>query len=78
MMIEVRLPKCLLILTESEFLSLLAHDPTLWGQAIARGKALKRARRRAARAMKTMNDVNTARVDAPADSEGGNRNGEKV
>lgn len=41
---EVRLSRCLLVLTEAELLSLLSHDMDLWRQALERGKALKRAR----------------------------------
>ncbi|MEW6047006.1 MAG: hypothetical protein AB1609_11070 [Bacillota bacterium] len=48
-MIEVKLPKCLLVLTEAELLSLLAHDRGLWETALRRGKAVQRARTREAR-----------------------------
>ncbi len=50
-MIEVKLPKCLVVLSESEFISLLAQDPALWATALERGKAVMRARRREARAV---------------------------
>lgn len=49
-MIEIRGKRCLLVLEESEVLSLLPHDRTIWERALRRGKALKRARRREARA----------------------------
>ncbi|SHF68693.1 hypothetical protein SAMN02745218_02878 [Desulfofundulus australicus DSM 11792] len=37
-LIEVKLPKCTLFLTEQELLSLLARDPELWKQAIIRAR----------------------------------------
>ena len=49
-MIELKLTKCLLFLTESELISLLARDPDLWRQAIRRGKWEKRTRAAEARA----------------------------
>ncbi|HHY33343.1 MAG TPA: hypothetical protein GX515_10115 [Firmicutes bacterium] len=48
-MIEVRLPRCVMVLTEAEFLSLLAHDREIWTRALERGKAVLRARVREAR-----------------------------
>jgi hypothetical protein len=44
-MIEIRLVKCRLLLTEAELQSLLARDPELWKQALQRGKAAKRQER---------------------------------
>jgi|GEM_PF-1956768 len=41
-MIELKLTKCTLYLTEQELNSLLAQDPALWEAAIRRGKAFKR------------------------------------
>lgn len=41
-MIEVKLTKCVLYLTEAELINLLAKDPAIWQQAIQRGKAFKR------------------------------------
>lgn len=48
-MIEVKLSRCLVVLTEAELLSLLAHDRDLWARALERGKAVLRARAREAR-----------------------------
>lgn len=44
-LIEIRLTKCRLFLTEPELVSLLARDPELWKVAVKRGKAIIRARR---------------------------------
>ncbi len=44
-LIEVKLPKCTLFLTEQELLSLLARDRVLWETAIRRGKVILRARK---------------------------------
>ncbi len=52
-LIEIRLTKCRLFLTEPELIGLLARDPELWKQVIRRGKAVARARRERRRA----NDV---------------------
>jgi hypothetical protein len=51
-MIEVRLPKCRVFLTEQEIESLLKHDPELWEVALKRGKVITRARRRRERQRK--------------------------
>lgn len=51
-MIEVRLPKCRVFLTEQEIESLLKHDPELWEAALKRGKAITRARQRRERQQK--------------------------
>ncbi|MDI7245860.1 MAG: hypothetical protein QME92_00060 [Bacillota bacterium] len=48
-MIEIRLPKCRLFLSEAEIESLLKRDPELWEAALKRGKAITRARAREAR-----------------------------
>ncbi|MDI6871230.1 MAG: hypothetical protein QME79_07715 [Bacillota bacterium] len=47
--IEVKLRRCTLALTEAELLSLLAADMTLWRRALERGKALRRSRAKEAR-----------------------------
>lgn len=44
-MIEIRLRKYRLFLTESEITSLLEHDPELWERAIRRGKGVLRYRK---------------------------------
>ena len=41
-MIELKLTKCTLFLTEQEINGLLAQNPALWEAAIRRGKAFKR------------------------------------
>ena len=41
-MIELKLTKCTLFLTEQEINSLLAQNPALWEIAIQRGKAILR------------------------------------
>lgn len=51
-MIEIRLPKCRLFLTEEEVEHLLKHDPELWAVALKRGKAIMRARQRSERQRK--------------------------
>ncbi|MGD0621456.1 MAG: hypothetical protein ABSA82_03185 [Thermacetogeniaceae bacterium] len=42
--IEVRLPRCTLILTEAEILQLLKSNIGIWQTALVRGKAVMRAR----------------------------------
>lgn len=44
-MIQIKMARCLLILTEQEILSLLARGPALWALALRRGKFLKRQQR---------------------------------
>ena len=51
-MVEIRLPKCRLFLTEQEVEHLLKRDPELWEAALKRGKAILRARQRNARQRK--------------------------
>jgi hypothetical protein len=51
-MIEIRLPKCRVFLTEQEIESLLKHDPELWEAALKRGKVITRARQRRERQRK--------------------------
>jgi ribosomal protein L37AE/L43A len=48
-MIEIKMTKCRLFLTEPELESLLARDPELWAAAIKRGKGILRARAAARR-----------------------------
>ncbi|MCL6447846.1 MAG: hypothetical protein K6U04_06785 [Armatimonadetes bacterium] len=40
-LIELRLTKCRLYLTEPELVSLLRHDPALWQEAIRRAQAAR-------------------------------------
>jgi hypothetical protein len=47
--IEIRLRKCRLFLTEEEVEHLLKHDPELWETALRRGKVVMRARQRSER-----------------------------
>ncbi len=51
-MIEIRLPKHRLFLTEEEVQGLLKHEPELWQTALKRGKAITRARQRRERVRK--------------------------
>ncbi|MBT9171969.1 MAG: hypothetical protein DDT21_00345 [Syntrophomonadaceae bacterium] len=44
-MLEIKLSKCLLLLTEREIQSLLARDRELWMLALQRGKAVKQLQR---------------------------------
>lgn len=44
-LVEIRLPKCRLVLTQGELLDLLSRDPPTWERAIQRGKAVLRQRR---------------------------------
>lgn len=43
-LIEIKLPKYLLVLTQEEMLALLKANPVLWSRVIRRGKILQRAR----------------------------------
>ncbi|SCM82444.1 conserved hypothetical protein [uncultured Sporomusa sp.] len=40
--IIIKLPRCLLVLTEPEILALLKTNPGIWAQALKRGKGLSR------------------------------------
>ena len=51
-MIEIRLTKCRVFLTEQEIERLLKHEPELWQTALKRGKAITRARQRRERQRK--------------------------
>lgn len=42
--LEIRLPKCLIVLTKGELLTLLRQDPELWRKALKRGKVVRRRR----------------------------------
>ncbi|CAA7602456.1 Hypothetical protein DEACI_3130 [Acididesulfobacillus acetoxydans] len=48
-MIEIKLPKQRLAMTESEFMELLRGRPDLWATALRRGKAFSRHEREVAR-----------------------------
>lgn len=43
-MLEIKMTKCTLYLTEPELQSLLSRDPDLWREALRRGKAFTRSR----------------------------------
>ncbi len=43
-LVEIRLPKCLLVLTRGELLFLLSQDQDVWRRALERGKAILRQR----------------------------------
>lgn len=44
--LEIRLPKCLIVLTKGELLTLLRQDPELWRKALKRGKVVRRRDRK--------------------------------
>lgn len=62
-MIEVKLPRCLVVLTEAELLSLLAHDRDLWARGLERGKAVLRSRAREAREAARRRPLEAARSE---------------
>lgn len=41
--IIVKLPKCVIVLTRGELLTLLKANPAIWEKALRRGKAFRRA-----------------------------------
>jgi len=41
--LNIKLARCLLVLSENELTGLLRHDPTLWQTAIKRGKGFIRS-----------------------------------
>ncbi len=43
-MLEIKMQRCILYLTEPELQSLLTRDPELWKTALKRGKAFTRSR----------------------------------
>lgn len=47
--LEIRLTKCRIFLTEQELTGLLSREPSLWAEALKRGKAISRARAAAER-----------------------------
>lgn len=55
-MIEIKMPKCVLYLTEQEIQSLLSRDPELWKLAIGRGKGITRARQTRERVRKKVTE----------------------
>jgi len=44
-LIEAKLPKCTVFLTQSEMMQLLKHDPEIWKNALQRGKYILRSRK---------------------------------
>lgn len=50
--IEIRMRRCRLFLTEAEIISLLAHNESLWTEALKRGKAFTRTRQASERQVK--------------------------
>lgn len=42
-LLEIRMTGAVLVLSEAELLSLLAHDGRIWQAALQRGKAVRRA-----------------------------------
>jgi hypothetical protein len=53
-LLHIRLPKCLIVLTKGELLTLLRHDPDLWRNALERGKAARRAQQAKKRRQKNI------------------------
>jgi len=53
-MIEIKLKKCVLVLSEAELLSLLAHDKELWQTALRRGKGTMRYKKAQERSGKSV------------------------
>jgi len=43
-LIEIKLPRCLICLTEGEMLDLLKGKPEIWEMALRRGKGIQRQR----------------------------------
>lgn len=56
-MVEIRLAKCLLVLTESELRGLLARDQDLWITALRRGKSVMRQRQAEKRGPKHISEI---------------------
>lgn len=48
-LVEIRLTKCTVFLTEQELRHLLSRDPQLYAEALRRGKFILRARKEEAR-----------------------------
>ena len=48
-MIEIRLPKCRVFLTEQEIGNLLKHGPELWKTTLKRSKVITRVQQRRGR-----------------------------
>ncbi len=42
-MIHIRLPKCLVVLTPGEVMTMLRNHPDIWARALRRGKHQRRA-----------------------------------
>lgn len=43
-LLEIKLPKCLIVLTKGELIAILKHNPDIWQRGLKRGKAVRRAR----------------------------------
>jgi len=51
-MIEIKMPRCLICLTEQEIMDLLKSKPEVWAEALKRGKSIQRQRQAAQRNIK--------------------------
>ncbi len=51
-MIEVKLPRCLLVITEAELMQMLNDHVGIWQQGLRRGKAIQRSRQATERGIK--------------------------
>lgn len=66
-MLEIRLPRQTLFLTEKELTSLLAKDPNLWKLALRRGKGILRQRQAGARVPRHLKKADRQLVKEVAD-----------
>lgn len=57
--LEIKIQRCLVLLTEKELLTLLARDPNLWALALRRGKGVMRSRAAREREPKARRDYST-------------------
>lgn len=61
--LEIRLTKCRIFLTEQELTGLLSREPSLWAEALKRGKAISRTRAAAERQGKISPEKRGKRVE---------------
>lgn len=56
--VTIELPKCLIVLTKGEIMTLLKNDPDIWEKALKRGKGVQRARKRRDPKLKKILSIN--------------------
>ncbi len=56
--ITIELPKCLIVLTRGEIMTLLKNDPVIWERALKRGKGVQRARKKRDPKLKKILSIN--------------------